>query len=273
VGVVNPFHFYVAKHPAIKSILLRAHIRKKPEVFVRESSIVALFISFIFSFLIFVFLLTPMQRSPFHLFWILPILLFLLFRFMINRPVVYIRKQEKEIEKDVLFAGRFLLVKIESGTPFFQALDDASRSRGTCARYFRDIVDDVKLGTPIEDALEQAIETSPSDKFRRILWQIHNALRSGIDIGGSLRSILHRIAEEQIISIKEYGKRLNSLAMFYMLLGIVVPALGMTMFIILGSFLSIQVDRNMLLAALFLFFCFQFIFIALFQSIRPAVNL
>lgn len=270
---MNLFHFYVAKHPGIKNLLQRAHIRKKPEQFVKESIIAAFLVGFIFSFLVFVFLITPMNKSPLHLLWVLPILCLLFFKFMMNRPIVYIRRQEKEIEKDVLFAGRFLLVKIESGTPFFTALEDAAKSRGTCSRYFLEIVDDIKLGTPIEDALERAIETSPSDKFRRILWQLHNALRSGIEIGGSLRSILHRIAEEQIISIKEYGKRLNSLAMFYMLLGIVVPALGMTMFIILGSFMSIQIDRNMLLAVLFLFFAFQFVFIALFRSIRPAVNL
>jgi pilus assembly protein TadC len=192
---------------------------------------------------------------------------------MMHTPDVYIRKRQKEIEKDVLFAGRFILVKIESGVPFMNALSDAANAKGVGGKYFKEIVDEINLGTPIEKALENAIDLTPSDRFRRVLWQITNSLKTGIDVADTLRGILQQIANEQMIEIKEYGKKLNSMAMFYMLIGIVVPALGVTLFIILASFLSIQISFRYLLFAAFLLAFMQFMFISLFKSIRPMVDI
>ncbi len=192
---------------------------------------------------------------------------------MVNRPAVYIKRRRKEIEKEVLFAGRFILVKIESGQPFFNALEDAAKAHGVAGKYFQEIVDDITLGTPMEDALDTAIEYTPSDKFRRILWQITNSLKTGIDVASTLRATLHQITQEQIIEIKEYGRKLNAMAMFYMLIGVIVPALGITMFIIVGSFLELQISKPYLFVALIVLAFLQFMFMSMFKSIRPTAEL
>lgn len=263
---------YVVKFPGIKRKLKIAHIKDSPEEFVNKAFKSALTLS-MFIGIIFFFFISALGKSILHLVYIFPVLLLILFSFMMHTPDVYIRKRQKEIEKEVLFAGRFILVKIESGEPFFNALIDASRAHGAAGKYFSEIVDEVNLGTTIEKALDNAIEYSPSENFRRILMQVNNSLKTGIDVADTLRSILKQIADEQIISIKEYGKKLNSLAMFYMLIGIVVPALGVTMFIVISSFLSIKLEFRYLLFVAFMLMFLQFIFISLFKSIRPMVDI
>ncbi|MFC1730526.1 type II secretion system F family protein [candidate division KSB1 bacterium] len=247
-------------------------MKDDPEMFVNKAFKSGMCLSFFLTIVAF-FFISSMGKSLLSLLVILPILFVFFFWFMMHTPDVYIRKRQKEIEKEILFAGRFILVKIEAGQPFLNALTDASRSHGTAGKYFSEIIDDINLGTTIEKALDNAIEYSPSDNFRRILMQINNSLKTGIDVADTLRAILKRITQEQIIAIKEYGKKLNSLAMFYMLIGVVVPALGVTMFIVISSFLSLQLEFKYLLFAAFILMVLQFIFISLFKTIRPMVDI
>ena len=270
--IADIWKVYVRKFPGIRRKLKIAHIKKKPEDFVARSAKAALMLSLTLC-LVFFFMLSAFAAPVIYAIALFPILLGVFFFFMMHTPDVYIRKRQREIEREVLFAGRFILVKLESGVPFFNALSDAASAQGVAGKYFQEIVDDVNLGTPIEKALEEAIDITPSERFRRILWQILNSLKTGIDVADTLRGILQQIAQEQMIEIKEYGKKLNSMAMFYMLIGVVVPALGMTLFIIISSFLSITISFRFLLFGAFMLAFLQFLFISLFKSIRPLVEL
>jgi hypothetical protein len=270
--MANIFHLYVTKFPGIAAKLRMAHMPVRPDDFVKKCFKGGLMLSVACTLLAF-FSLDLLGGNKLHLIWMFPALWLILFWFMMHSPDVQIRKRQREIEKEVLFAGRFILVKIEAGQPFFNALEDASKAKGIAGKYFGEIVHEIKLGTPIEKALDNAVEYSPSEKFRRILWQVNNSLKTGTDVGNTLRAILKQIMDEQIIEIKDYGKKLNSLAMFYMLLGVVVPALGMTMFIIIASFLDIQVTFTYLLFAAGMLAFLQFMFISIFKSIRPMVQL
>lgn len=263
---------YVKKFPGIKRKLRIAHLKDTPEKFVKKAFKSAMTLSMLLIVVAF-FFLSSFGKSLLTLIYLFPAMFLLFFLFMTHTVDVHIRKRQKEIEKEILFAGRFILVKIESGEPFLNALIDASKSHGGAGKYFREIVDDINLGTPIEKALDNAIEYSPSENFRRILMQVNNSLKTGIDVADTLRSILKQITNEQIISIKEYGKKLNSLAMFYMLIGVVVPALGVTMFIVISSFFSIQIEFSYLLFAAFMLMFLQFLFISLFKSIRPMIDI
>ena len=56
---------------------------------------------------------------------------------------------------------------------------------------------------------------SPSEKMKRILFHVNNALRLGIDVTGPLSSVLGEITKEQELEIKRYGKKLNTVIIFY----------------------------------------------------------
>jgi pilus assembly protein TadC len=190
-----------------------------------------------------------------------------------KRPEVAMNKREREIDKDVLFAGRFLLVKLNSGKPLINALFEASESYGVAGEYFKEIVQDIRLGTSLEEALEKAYKTTPSKKFRKILFQINNALKIGVDVSQPLEATLEEISYEQFIEIQRYGKKLNSVTMFYLLGAIVAPSLGITLFSIIASIMSLTINLSVFLVILFFLTLMQLMFIAIIKSMRPNLNI
>ena len=182
-------------------------------------------------------------------------------------------RRAKEIDKDVLFSGRFLLIKLNSGKPLMLAFEEASHSYGVASDYFKEIVRDIQLGSSLEEALDHSTEYCPSEKMKRILFQINNSLKIGIDVSQVLESILEEISNNQLIELQRYGKKLNSFTLFYMLTAVVVPSLGITMLIIVSSFVSIKIDNTLFFVILFFLVIFELFFISLFKSVRPRLNL
>lgn len=198
---------------------------------------------------------------------------FLFFNFGFLKLKGRIKKREREINKEVLFAGRYLLVKLYAGRPLLNALLETSKSHGVAAKYIKEIVDDTETGSSVEKALENAMFYSPSEKFKKILFQINNALKLGIDVTGPLESVIEEITNEQEIEIKKYGKKLNTIVIFYMLGAIVMPSIGMSMFIIVSSFISFSVTLREFFVVVFFIALIQLVFVSMFKSIRPMVNL
>jgi len=261
-----------AQIPNLKNKLRSAGIRKRPSEFVGEAIknafIMALMITILSLFLI-------LKNSlPIVLVIVVFIISYgLFFLLMLKKTDVLIKKREKEIDRDVLFAGRFLLVKLNSGKPLINAIFEASQSYGVAGQYFGEIVEDIKVGTPLEEALEKAYKTTPSKKFKKILFQINTALKIGVDVTAPLEAILEEISQEQLIEIQRYGKKLNSIIMFYLLAAIVVPSLGITLFSIVASMMSLQIDLPVFLVILFFLTIVQVIFISIIKGIRPNLNI
>lgn len=263
----------LARHyPTLKRKLSIAGIDKTPEKYVEQSFIISFLVTAILTVGALLFLL-GLETSLWFLIVFFVFAFLILFQIMIRVVDVEIRKYAKEIDRDVLFAGRFLLVKLNSGKPLINAIVDASNSYGVAAQYFKAIVKDIELGTPLEEALEKASRYCPSEKMRRILFQISNALNIGVDVTNFLEAILEEIAQEQLTEIQKYGRKLSGLTMFYMLFAVVIPSLGITMFITVVSLVNIQVDFGLFVVFLLLLVIIEFAFITIFKSIRPTVNI
>jgi pilus assembly protein TadC len=260
------------KIPNLKEKLRAGGIAKKPDEYVGESLKNALFISGGLSIMSF-FLLLKIGISPFLVIVLFIISFSVMFFIMIKRVDAAILRREREIDRDVLFAGRFLLVKLNSGKPLINAIVDASNSYGVAGGFFKEIVEDIEVGTPMEVALMDTYKTTPSKKFKKILFQINNALKIGVDVSAPLEAILDEISQEQLIEIQRYGKKLSSLTMFYMLIAIVVPSLGITLISVVASLISLKIDMQILLVVLFFITIVQVIFISIFKSIRPTLNI
>lgn len=263
----------VLSYPNLKAKLKLADMRITPRSYVAKNLKNALIYSVMMGVLGFFladklgwsYLVIPVGFAVFFLFF---------FNVLMKAADSKIIKRAKEIDKEVLFAGRYLLIKLHSGKPLINSLIDASRSYGKSDKYFRDIVRDIELGTPIENALENGMKFNPSQKFKRILFQIISALKIGIDVSSSLQSVLDDIAEEQLIEIQRYGKKLNSFTLFYMLIAIVIPSLGMTLAVIVATLTgTIEINFVIYMGVLLMLVAVQLMFILLFKSIRPKVNI
>ena len=217
-----------------------------------------------------------MQKAGYSILLLPPIfalLYILVFKYSLIKISAKIKKREREIDKEVLFVGRYLLVKIYSGRPLLNALIETAKSRGVGAKYIREIVDDISTGSTIENALNNAMNYSPSDKLRKILFHITNALQLGIDVTRPLELVLEEITKEQELEIKKYSKKLNTMVIFYMLVAVIMPSLGMAMAVVVSSFINFPIGLREMLIFVFFVMVIQFIFIALFKAVRPMVEL
>lgn len=269
IGFVNRIASFF---PGLKSELRIAHLPYTPLNYIKKSLKSSALYSFLLSLLFFFVL----QKANLPLLLNVPIFIILsvlLFWYSLLKVKSEIRQREREINKEVLFVGRYLLVKLYSGRPLLNALTETASSRGVAAKYIKEIVDDIGTGNTVENALNSAMVYSPSEKLRKILFHVNNALQLGIDVTKPLESVLDEITREEALEIKKYGKKINTLVIFYMLAAVILPSLGVALFMIISSFISFPMDMQGLLIFLFFIAVIEFIFIALFQSIRPMVNL
>ncbi|MBD3355192.1 hypothetical protein GF361_04370 [Candidatus Woesearchaeota archaeon] len=246
-------------------------MKDNPEEFIKKT----FFTSFYMTTGLIIFLIAVFSKFKFLAFMsalIFPLLFIGMFFYFVKLPDVKIIKKRKSIDKEVVYAGRFLIVEMESGVLLYDAMANVVKSYKEIGKAFKDILNSIDLGTSIEAALNEAIEYTPSPDFRRLLWQIINALRTGSDVSESLKSVIDQITREQIIEIKTYAKKLNPLAMFYMIIAVILPSLGITMLIVLSSFISLELSLPMLVGIAVLIGLLQLIFFVVIKSSRPAVS-
>src|SRR3989344_6056087 len=255
----------------LKAKLKQAGMDDRPEDFIKKTFFSAFYMTtglIIFFFLI----LAKFNVLKGFMFIAVPIVFFIMFLYLIKLPDLKITRKEKEISREIIFVGRFIIIELESGVPLYNTMVNVSKNFEVLGRYFKEITDKIDLGTSVEDALNEAVELVPSDDFRKILWQIINSIRTGANVSKSLYSAVDQITKDQISEVNKYGKKLNPLAMFYMIIAVIMPSLGVTMLIILSSFIKFELSLTILVAlALFLGFM-QFMFISMVKLSRPAIE-
>ncbi|MBN2422474.1 type II secretion system F family protein [Candidatus Woesearchaeota archaeon] len=265
-------NFWMSLFPELDKKLKMAVIADSPKEFTKKSLKNALILSLGFSAMFF-FLADKMGWSLAAVPLIFISFFLGIFFLGMKKPDAIIKKRGEEIDRDVLFAGRFLLIKLNSGKPLMNTLVEASQSYGVANKYFKEIVRQIELGTPMEKALDHASYYSPSEKFRKLLFQISNALKIGIDVTHNLQATLDEVVTEQMLEIKKYGKRLNSFTMFYMLMAIIIPSLGVTLFAILATITGIPIHNSFFFGMVFFIILIQLLFMSFFRSIRPHINI
>ncbi|MEM3841289.1 MAG: type II secretion system F family protein [Candidatus Micrarchaeaceae archaeon] len=145
-----------------------------------------------------------------------------------------------------------------------------STGYGEASKEFAKITELVQLQTPLEDAIDKVIEDTQSKSFRRIMMQASVSIRAGADVVGALQSIINELESEREIELKAYGQRLNALAMFYMLFGVIMPSMGIAVITILTTFIAlITVTPQMLFGALGGIALMQIIFLQMIRASRP----
>lgn len=214
--------------------------------------------------------LSKVDISIFFFIFVFPILFVMMFLYFVKFPDVKILRLQRNIDKEIVFAGRFLVIELQSGIAVYDSFQHVSNNYPVVGRYFRNIVEDIDMGTTIDDALNNAVELAPSKNLRRVLWQIINSMTTGADVAMSLNTVIEQIVREQKIELNEYGRKLNPLAMFYMIIAVILPSIGVTMFVILVSFLSINLTLGSLLIISCLMGVVQFLFFTVVKSSRPA---
>jgi|SRR3989338_8828180 len=209
--------------------------------------------------------------KPFFTLLIIP-LFFIVFFLLVNRPKAAARKLINDIDSEIVFAGRYLLVEMSAGVPLYNALVSASRAYPKIGKQIEQIIKKTNVGKPLDIAINEIIETTPSTNFQKMMWQIINALRTGGDVSQALESITEQISQEQMIALKTYEKKLNPLVMFYLMIAVIMPSLGISMLSLLSSFLGINLGIGTLIGVLLFIIVIQFMFMNMIRASRPGVS-
>ncbi|MDY6778541.1 MAG: type II secretion system F family protein [Candidatus Nanohaloarchaea archaeon] len=189
-----------------------------------------------------------------------------------KRPNVQAKKRMRQLEKELPYALRHILIEVQAGVSLYQAMVSVTEGYGEASNEFTKIVNEVNAGKSEVEALENAILRNPSQEFRRAMWQIINALESGTDVSSTLESLVDAIMEKQILAVEKYGKSLNPYTLMYLMIAIIMPSLGVTFLMIISTFTGMNISNQMFYGILVGITIFQLVFINMVKSKRPVVK-
>lgn len=202
----------------------------------------------------------------------IPFGFYIMFKFFVKTPEVKIIRSRKNIDAEIISAIRFVILDLKANASIYDTLQNLAKNFDEIGKYVNDIVVRVKLGSSLEASINEEVELVPSEEFRTLLWQLLSHLQTGADITASLETIVNEIAEKQRILFKKYGKKLNVLSLFYMIVAIILPTIGFTMITAALIFLNVHMDIWIIIAFWLVFTVMQLMFLALSSGNRPVVE-
>jgi len=268
-----PAQKFRALVPTLEEDLAGARMDKEPEYFLAECLAKSTQISFALGISIIAAaiimdnsFLTQMGVLSIPLLWLL---LSITFSY---RPRVKANKTARELEKDLPYAIRHILIEVQSGIGLYEAMTAVTTDYGEASREFNRIVSDVKGGKSQVEALEDSIERNKSMMYQRTMWQMINSLKSGADLSKTLETMVDAMVEEQKLKVQNYGEDLNPLILMYLMLAVIFPSLGATLMIVMSSFTGFSLSNNLFMGMLGLLGVFQLFFLNLVKTKRPEVK-
>lgn len=189
-------------------------------------------------------------------------------------PEIYIKKRVDDLEKNTLPALQNFLIQLRSGIPLFDIMVNVAASDyGEVSKEFMNVVKKINGGIPQVEALERMALENPSGIFRSAIWQMVNGLKTGSNLTDVLREIMAALADEQILQVEQYGSVLSPLTMFYMIMAVILPAIGVNFLIVIVSFMNLDMGPTKIV-----FWCVygfilivQLMFINIIKTKRPSL--
>lgn len=191
-----------------------------------------------------------------------------------NYPRIFVLNKKRNIEKNLIPVLQDMMVQLNSGVSIYEILANiATSDYGEVSAEFKKITKEMNSGISQIEAIEKYAKLNTSEYFRRVLWQLSNGMRSGSDMAIVIREGIKNLSEEQTIQIQSYGSKLNPLIMFYMLIAVVLPSLGITFLIIISSLLNVnEIILKLIFVLVFVVVVFmQVMFLGLIKSRRPSL--
>lgn len=191
---------------------------------------------------------------------------------LLHYPRILAGKKAEQIDKNLTFALKDLLLQLHAGVPLYDALVNIAKAKyGLVSEEFARVVKSINSGKSIAGALEDLALTSESEFLRRTIWQLVNTMKAGASLQGALRSVIDGLTSNQRSSIKSYAQELNLWSLLYLLFAVAVPTIGTTLLIILSSFAGFGVTPILFLMFVGLTFVIQIILIGFVKTRRPLV--
>lgn len=201
-----------------------------------------------------------------------PVVTLLLFLSFGYQPKIKAKNISRNIEKNLPYALRHMLIEVSSGISLYQAMVSVSQDYEEASNEFERIVSDIQGGKSQIEAIEDSIARTDSQMYRRVQWQLINSIKSGANVTSTLESQVDTIVEEQKLEVQNYGEDLNPFILLYLMLAVIFPSLGVTLMIVLSSFTGFNISQIVFYGIIGGLIVFQVFFLNLIKSRRPEVK-
>ncbi len=201
-----------------------------------------------------------------------PVMVLMLFMTFAYQPQIRAKKLARNLEKNLPYALRHMLIEVSSGISLYQAMVSVSEDYDEASDEFEKIVSDIQGGKPQVEALEDSIARNQSQMYRRTQWQLINSLKSGTNVTVTLEALVDTIIQEQKLQVQNYGEDLNPFILMYLMMAVIFPSLGVTLMIVLSSFTGFEISTAIFYAIIGGLILFQLFFLNLINSRRPEVK-
>ena len=263
----------VKRRKKLGAQLLGTGMKESPQEFVRKMLLYALAISIVVGVAVAALFFRIGEPASITL-MLSFVLWFAVYQVSFNRFLMYPAQRPKAmgklVERDVIFAARDIVVGMRSGMPLFNAIASVSTGYGETSKEFARIVELVQLGMPMEQAMDEVSSRSEAPTFKRLMLQASVSIKAGVDVTATLQDVVDEAMQERIIDIRRYGQKLNALAMFYMLFGVIFPSMGVAVLTIMSTFISVFPVTYVILLLVLVFIGFiQIVLLNLMRRARP----
>lgn len=196
------------------------------------------------------------------------------FFYVMLLPNLKIARNRRGLDKNLEYMLKDMQIQLTAGIPLFDIfVNIGSGGYGECSVVCSKVVQEVQSGKSIVNVLDEFGLLSPSEYMRRVFWQIVNALKTGSNVGVSLKMISMEIREEKQNKITSYSQELGLWSLVYMIFVIVLPSMGVTLILILSSFLgTTAINETIFWVILLAVSFFQIIFISIIRNKRPDIG-
>lgn len=276
--VFRPLCYRLRKFfPSMRTELSQADIPMQDYDYLSLSILNILFIFLLFSGLLFT-LLYRVQAKPLDsalsqsLLYSLGISLLIGYA-LFTYPKIMAGKLAEDINKNLVYALRDLLMQVTSGIPLYRGMINVARAGyGEVSKEFEKTSEAINTGTSVEEAFSHMAMHTRSDYLKRVTWQLVNTIKAGSSLKSALRIIVNDLTLDQRTKIRDYAHELNLWSLIYMLFAVAVPTIGTVMMVLLSSFMGMGIGKITFVFFLGICLGVQYALVTLIKSRRPVVN-
>jgi archaeal flagellar protein FlaJ len=187
-------------------------------------------------------------------------------------PKIKANQIAAQVDQELLFALRTMLIQLSSGVSLFETMKSISRSNyGQVSEEFRDVVRDINSGLSETKALEKLAFKTNSDILKKTIWQVITTIKSGGSVVNAMQSEVEELVGKQMETIKNYSASLNLWTLIYLIIAAAMPSLGVTFLVIASSISSSGIGTEAVILIAVLAFCVQTALIFLIRAQVPKV--
>jgi flagellar protein FlaJ len=236
--------------------------------FALMNTLISIFIGFLFSSII--YLIIPNTITTYLLFIIPTLSAIIVAVIFFNYPDYLVKKRAESIDKFLPYSINFISSMAVAGispSDIFQTLSTVE-VYGEIQRESKRIAKEIKImGVDNITALKNAIEFTPSRKFKAFLQGVIGTIQSGSDLHTYLENVSEKYLQDDLIERKKHLEMLSVVAESFVIGVIAFPIFLVIILSIMGFFGGSMTVSTQILY-LFSFLVLPFVYLAFYLMIR-----